>query len=178
MLGPIATTTSTGRDPNSRPSASSAAGAAPAAVPRQPAWTAATAPVFGSAMSSGTQSAALTAIATSGSSDTSASAACRFAAGGIRRRTTTTSRPWTWFTVTVFAASSSAAARRQSSAEYKGSARVVKRCGAIESSGRHFRTVPATVLIQQKDSGTVGRVMYDGWWLGVGSWELVVIEHY
>ena len=62
------------RDRNSRVITSMAARTTPAAVPRQPACTAATAPVRESAISMGTQSATCTASTSPGSSETSASA--------------------------------------------------------------------------------------------------------
>ena len=87
--------------PNSARSALTAAGDAPAQVPRHPACTAATAPVSRSAISTGTQSAARTATAASGAFETMTSAS-----GGSPRgaaspaRTTTWARPCTWFTCT------------------------------------------------------------------------------
>ena len=84
-----------------RPIVSTATRAAPAAVPRQPACTAATAPVRESAISSGTQSAALTAIARSGLFDTSTSPSGRSGGAGSPRRTTTAWLPCTCVSVTT-----------------------------------------------------------------------------
>ena len=60
MLGPTAAIMSCAAAPYRDVSARTASMAAPAAVPCQPAWTAATAPVTGSASRIGTQSAART----------------------------------------------------------------------------------------------------------------------
>ena len=87
--------------PYSRSMAFSAATAALAAVPRQPACTAATAPESRSAISIGTQSAARTAIATSAEFETSASASGGAAGAGASRRTTATVAPWTCVSVTT-----------------------------------------------------------------------------
>src|SRR5512133_2916357 len=81
--------------PASRASARTPSAAAPAIVPRQPAWTAATAPVSGSASRTGTQSATDTQAATPGVRVTTTSASTAGAAGPSAR---TARAPCTWRT--------------------------------------------------------------------------------
>ena len=110
------------------------ASAAPAAVPRHPAWTAATAPVRRSAMSSGTQSAARITRATSVAFETSASALAGSSWSAARlswsmpRSIVTTSRPCTWLRPTTRDGSAPTRGlnRGQASFDANSKARVVK----------------------------------------------------
>ena len=97
MAGPSATRRSSGRAPNSATSARTAAGSTPATVPRQPACAAATAPVRGSTISAGMQSATNTPSATPGVVGDQRVRLDRARSPPDRRpaRTRTTAAPWT-----------------------------------------------------------------------------------
>ena len=107
MLGPTAAMTSAAFVPYRARNASTATITAPAAVPLQPAWTAATAPLRRSARRIGTQSATLTLMAIDGSSVTAISASGRLSR--FASCASNTSAQCTWCMRTSEAGSTSSA---------------------------------------------------------------------
>ncbi len=164
MLGPTAATSDAASTPHSRVSVATVAPATLAAVPRQPACTAATAPEAGSASRIGTQSAATTATAVPASRVTTASASGTGAASSLTCTTRTTA-PCTWRTRPMrgSAQPTDAAARAQPSpAPSPGrncSCRDVNPCCATPSSARQRNIGPHGSWVQWKSGGGGGKLM-------------------
>ena len=146
--GPMAATRSAGADPNSRVMDSTATAAARSTVPRHPACAAATTPSLRSAIRMGAQSATRTPIADCGSSETMTSASGRVHDSIAPRRITATPARWTWRMSRTWATCmTSATVAHSEASSVRRRSRVLNRCAAISSSGRHRSTRPAAVWL-------------------------------